>query len=618
MRLIPQLTEYRNKKHPASAVKQLKWSDSETGLLVSLTLEMESHSDELNDLSAYIMTALKKYLLEYPSAPTLEENFEEALKDINHRLKAVQKELNLKRRLPLQAIITIIDGSEMCLTQTGEAEIYLVRKGKFSVIGESSKSEEEDYFVNIASGELSPEDILLFVSSRLLRFLTPAQLTTLFKDKRHDPLTVFEDAAYTDSDFPAAISILKLTTAHKKTGEKISGKWIPDASFFGNIWQKGLKQFEGNKSLTFSGIIIVTIILVLSISILNSEQISTKQSSEMQNSLTHIGEELKRAENLNVQGNKTEASNILDKVSVDIKDILNSGEYRKEAIALSEQIDEQKALIQNIEYLKTPQILTDVSEINAIGLIANGSTLYALRTNALYEIILNVVEEQPINISEDAAMIMGVAMPDKSMYFYGSDGRVREIDLNNGQVTLPDTEDAVWKVGTGIDIYGTRNLYIFSPSENQIWKYPKKRFGFGKATPYLLEKVDLSRATDFSVSDDGYIFVTSVTPADTQNESKVNILAFYAGKPAEFDINNLPAHLMTQADKIVAGTQYIYVADYTKNTITVIRRQTDLHPPTYIRQFVIPDNGQIKDFTVDANDQQLHVLTDSSILKINL
>lgn len=617
MRLIPHLTEYRNKKHQASAVKQLKWSDTETGLFISLILAMESHSDELNDLSAYIMTALKKYLLEYPSAPTLEENFEEALKDINHQLKAIQKELNLKRRLPLQAIITIIDGSEMCLTQTGEAEIYLVRKGKFTVIGESSKSEEEDYFVNIASGELSAQDVLLFVSSRLLRFLTPAQLTTLFKDDRHDPLTVFEDAAYTDSDFPAAISILKLN-AHQNTGDTTNNKWLPSASFFNNVWQKGLKQFEGNKSLTFSGIIIVTIILVLSISILNSEQISTQQSNEMQNSLTHIGEELKRAENLNVQGNKTEASNILDKVSGDIKDILNSGEYRKEAIALSAQIDEQKALIQNIEYLKTPQILTDVSEINAIGLIANGSTLYALRTNALYEIILNVVEKQPINISEDAAMIMGVAMPDKSMYFYGSDGRVREVDLNNWQVTLPDTEDTTWKVGTGIDIYGTRNLYIFSPSENQIWKYPKKRFGFGKATPYLLEKVDLSRATDFSVSDDGYIFVTTVTPPDPQNESKVNILAFYAGKTAEFNVDGLPAHLMTQADKIVAGTQYIYIADYSKNTITVIRRQTDLHPPTYIRQFVIPDNGQIKDFTVDKNDQQLHVLTDSSILKINL
>lgn len=611
MQLTPNISNYTGANKETGGVNQLNWFDTESGISIILTLEIKNHPKWCKSISKEILSSLKKYIIEHPSGTT-EENFEEALKDINSHLQTHLNEVGRDNEFHVNAVIAVLQNNEMYVTQTGDAEVYLVRKGKFTIIGESTKSYDDEFFVNIAAGEVRDKDSLLFSSSRLLRFLTPNQLGVMFKEGANDQITAFREAAYANDSFPAAITFFDMEGS-KDSAEESSVSFSSFLQPLKNLFEKNASQFQRNKSMAFAGIIIVTIVLVSTISILNSQQIETQQIGEIKNNLQHIADELKRAENLNIQGKKVEAGNILHRVASDVKDILDTGEFRKEAISLNGQIEDQKSAIYDIERISNPQIVTDVSDINAVGLIRQGSNLYAY-SNALYEIILNIVEKQAINISQDVAIISGVSMPDKTMYFYGADGRIREIDLTTGTSSLPDTEDSTWKKGIALASYGDRFLYVFSPDDNQIYKYAKRRTDFGRVVEYV---TDGSKVTgpSIDISDDGYVW--TLKPSDEEGKN-VEVVKHYAGELVDFNVEGLPTNIMPRADKIIAGLNNLYICDYKGSTITVIRRTTDLHPPRYKKQIVLENAGQMRDIDVSPNEEYISALTDSSIVRINL
>lgn len=109
------------------------------------------------------------------------QRFEEALKAANTDARKNRQKL---KKTP-NIIVAFFDFQNLYLTQSGEAEAYMVRQSSVSQISETVEP-GEDLFVNILSGQVSVEDTLLFANKRLLHSITSTQLVDIFSRSDFD------------------------------------------------------------------------------------------------------------------------------------------------------------------------------------------------------------------------------------------------------------------------------------------------------------------------------------------------------------------------------------------------------------------------------------------------
>lgn len=595
-----------------SYIGQKEMSDSNLGITLCINVTVEGDPELSHKIEQLCFSHLEKKVIEQ-STGAIEDDFEDALKIINTDLLRLHPG---KKKLRLHALLAVSQNGVLYISQTGDAEAYLIRNGSFNIIGESTPSDEADYFVNVASGDIVHKDIVIFSTARLLRFLTSSQLTTIFRETIKDSITIIKESAFANEQDAFGLKIL----SYKKSGEALVTE-RPQALQSPKKAIAGLSQMiirkyrdtSDNRRWVFAGIIGTTVLLVLAVSLLNSNQIESQQLQELQASLTEISVEIKRAENLNIQGKKEEAGNLLDKVSGEISKILETGEYRKEAIALNDQIEKQKEEIHNIQRISEPAVTTDLSQkrsdVDTIGMIGLGSKMYAYEYNALYEIILNVVEEQPLTISNDTSVVLGAAMPDKdALYFYTKDKRL--IEYAERRFSFIDTSDPIWKNAIDLAVFN-RNLYMIDPSSNQIWKYVRKNLGFSGAQPYFQDNtgIDLGRAISFAI--DGSIYVLN-------NDSTLE--QYYRGEKADLNIEQMPKDILIGTTEVFTNVDYqnLYVLNPKLQSVIVIKKDTDGFPATYRKQIVIDNAEDLRDLYVDQTEQKLYVAGKSKIYQISL
>lgn len=149
------------------------------GERVCLLMEVAAHEKEAHAIERECESVVKHALLE-------------AEGDAAARLDGVLKELNglIKGMLvsgavhDVHMIIGILDNDGFLhVSHAGRAEAYLIRHGAASQITEYSAGKPTPGFVHIASGKLEGGDLVIFSTQRLLRTLTPAQLSRLTADR---------------------------------------------------------------------------------------------------------------------------------------------------------------------------------------------------------------------------------------------------------------------------------------------------------------------------------------------------------------------------------------------------------------------------------------------------
>ena len=129
----------------------------------------------------------------------LYDRFEQAIKILNNYLH----KRNLEEMGRLSLAVGLLEGTSMHITKTGLAEIYLIRKNTYTNVtahfdepADYDASEEDissqsledieavygekDHFNNIASGDLSHNDIILISSNRITRYLEENELLSYF------------------------------------------------------------------------------------------------------------------------------------------------------------------------------------------------------------------------------------------------------------------------------------------------------------------------------------------------------------------------------------------------------------------------------------------------------
>lgn len=598
-----------------------------------------SHVDEQNDAAVYvalevlnasatrskqigkkIFDTVKAYYLE-DNGKGAYENFENALKEVNAELEKVMGDGEKKARL--NAVVAVLSGAELHLSQTGYAEAYLVRGGTFSNISEGLylPENEEEVFQNIASGVLEKDDRIVFSSERLLRFASQGELTKIFAMDNEDAIAEIRDIVTLEGVENINLMIGEVEEApidevqvvQTEKSSPLSPIVAKIQDFSRVIEEKGISR---NNILTAIGVVIV--VLIIAVWALGSSQQSQVDKQLLESSIEQIQVDIDNASRLGLVGKREEAGSILNRAENDLNGLINSnpGEYREALAVLLEKLATEKDTIDNIVRLKEAVATTDLSSVrsgvSAVGMITTGDDRkFVFDQNALYETILSEVKE-PMTIDPNVSTVDGADFEEyNALVFYTNNSGL--VEYSDGIFNFAKTDDeAGWKPGVALDTY-SKYVYLLDPSEGekgQIWKYERTRSGYKAPIAYSVD-ADLSQAKDLTI--DGSIWFV---------DANGNVLKLYKGELQNIAVEDTPSVALNDPSKIftTAEMKNIYVLDQVNQR--VVSYYKSISNPSvieYVNQYSYADlNLDVRDIYVNNSEQKMYLLTADKILEFNI
>jgi hypothetical protein len=548
------------------------------------------------------------------------ERFEQALKEVNIILGSL-REKRKKSFGQINAIIAVLSGNELHLTQSNSAEAYLIRNNKFSMISEGLGSRSEDLFVNIASGELMTDDKLIFSTARLLRLATHSQIVQLFADGVAEAIEAIRELTINDESLSMGVVTLHAKMTQKAMPEILSRgnnkyllklkQLIKIASDF--VIEKTEKHKASLNGANTKKILIAigaaALVLIISVSFLVQNQRNSAIREEYKTKIQNLYQDITTANTKNYANDSASANAILDKVDKEARSILETNYFRPEALALLDKLQETRDSINNTNRVKKMAPYIDLStkspDVKAQGLLSLNDNLFAYEYNKIYQIILDQVLD-PKTIDGTEVVVAGTAMEDQSvLVFLTQSGRVIEYD--KGQVGFANTEDQAWKSGVAIAAYG-KYIYILNPGDNQIYKYARLRSKYSNAATYN-DDADIKDAIAMTIDGDVYVLKKGGT-----------IIRLNKGKQQPFKVDNLAVDISTST-KVFTSSELdnLYILDPTnKRVVIVTKPKGGSLTSKYYGQVVFPELENIQDIYVDKGEAKLYVLTDKEVYKIDI
>jgi hypothetical protein len=606
--------------------------------------------------------------------------FEASLKAVNDVLAQFKSEKVSGYIGNMNVVIAALVGSTFYVTQSGDAEAYLIRKKFVSVVTEGLFDENNDnVFSNIANGDLEEGDKVLISSTRLLRYASKTDLGRIMSNP--DPAValaelrdvvstemlgkvgltavgfksvesfvgaeggsleseedVLQDTLIdTSSSTERVVSTpsgVKTQTTFVKILYKVGGvakviiggaaKGVKDrralkrarstgsirssrmgGGFFAGIKDK-LPSFGGGKALVTAAIVIV--VLVGAVWVVYSQNAKRAEIEVLDDTLIDVQNKISEAETKG-QYDKEAAGQILEKAQADAMDVLNSGEFREKASILLKQIEDTRDSLDQVKRVSEPTLLADLTEkrsnVSALGFVENNDRLFVFEYNALYELVLDQVQD-PITIDDEETVIAATDFDDRdSMVFLTKSGKL--LEYKEGTISFMDSEEGAFHKGVSIEDWANR-IYLLDPDSNQLWKYTYKatQDRFGAADQYTSEG-DLAMAKDFAI--DANVWFLGSDGVDK----------YYGGVEEDLIISKAPFNAFTDPVKMITDENMaqLFVLD-SDGRVLVFYKDENTGNLIYSNQYVVDGIGEIRDFVVDLDANRMKVLTATAVYEFDM
>ncbi|MBI4975479.1 hypothetical protein HZC20_02265 [Candidatus Peregrinibacteria bacterium] len=633
---------------------------------IFVNLEIQNNPVDAEEIGGVIFETMQKVFFEDVGRDPY-DRFEISLKSVNSVLKQFKEQKVSGYIGNLNIVIAGIVGDALYITQTGDAEAYLIRKRYVSVITEGLGDEPSstgDVFSSIASGRIESGDFVLFSSTRLLRYISKTDLAkTVHKSSIIETLNEIRDIGSTEilgrtgvtgimfstatkddveeiehETDSATMSILESSKSHvaaqKETltgrfitalkgyrgkignlgvGKKVSGEGVFSGAkgWFSRFWD-GLFSEGFGKDKILALLVLVIVVLVVGIFIANQRQKTTAELDKLDSTLTQVQNKISEAETKGTY-DKEGAKEILNKAYLDAMTVLNSGYYRDKAKIFLIQIDVARDRLDNVKKVDKPKLLVDLSQkradVNALGFSSFSDRVFAFEYNALYEIVLDQVQA-PLTVDDKETVIAATGFQDRgSIVFLTKSGKL--IEYKDGVMSFMDTEEGAFRKGAAIASWGNK-IYILDPAGNQIWKYSfqSTKDKFGPAEAYFVKNSDLDISDAKGITIDSSIYALKNTG---------EVVKFYAGAKANMAVNNAPFNMVKNPVAIYTSdkTGKLFVLD-AKGRVLVFLKDIKTGNLVYSSQYLINAGEDLRDLYVDSNANRMFVLSKSKVFEVDL
>ncbi|MBI5753639.1 hypothetical protein HZA40_00660 [Candidatus Peregrinibacteria bacterium] len=627
---------------------------------VFINLEIQNNPVDAEEIAQAIFETMQKVFFEDVAREPY-GRFEASLKAINGVLSQFKAQKSSGYIGNLNIIVAAIVGDELFLTQTGDAEAYLIRKRYVSIVSEGLNEETsgEEVFSTIANGKIEQGDIVLFSSTRLIRYIGRSDLAEAIHRKDiaqalanvrdiisteilgrvgltgiafahaavEDLKTVAEGEDHVSRSMLEAdevgvsakentltgkfLSIFKRGPARRSSGSgMVRGVFSNVADRFGNFKESLMEKGMGkNKILALLvGVIVVLGVLVF---FANSNRAQKEELQKLDQTLTGVQDKLTMAETQSI-ANKQAAKDTLDKAYLDAKSVLDSGYYRDKATIYLLQIEETRDKLDNVNRINNPKVIADLatkrSDVNALGFVNLSDRVFVYEYNALYELVLDQIQ-QPITVDKDESIIAAAGFDDqKSIVFLTKAGKL--IQYKDGNMSFMDTDDGSFHKGSALTTWSNK-VYLLDVAANQIWKYAYKGSNgkFGKAEGYVTDKTDVAKTQDFAIDSNVYLL-----------QANGDILKLYGGTKVQFYVNNAPFNNLVDPRVIYTNEKLaqVYVLDGKAARVLVYDKDNKTGNINYKSQYLFSGVGDLRDLYVNPDSKKLYVLTKTKVLEQDL
>jgi hypothetical protein len=598
------------------------------------------------------------------------ERFEDSLKEVNRAISSYQQERGNEWIGKLNVIIAAVVGDQLYLTQTGDAEAYLIRKRFITTISDDlQEPDNEDIFTNIASGDMEAGDFVLISTTRLLRYVSKTDLVkqvggtlqqsvgsikeflhgevvskigligiqSLEGPKMDEGGDVIEEVyahsreeGYQDAPAPSkgALNLKnfkdKLKTGKLKTllGGGMSSVKKKMAELTSDD-RAGVAPDTGRRNRSSSpwsfsnwgkdkiliAIVILIVILTLGVGWLRSKADEDMKIQTLASDLVQIREQINSAITTG-QFDKERSGEMLNDAEQKAIEVLNSGYHKSKARDLLDMILDTRDELDGVMH-PDAELMADLSlkraNVSALGLISLNKQLYAYEYNALYPILLDKVED-PLTIDDNEKVVSAVSYDDKeSLIFFTESGKL--IEYKDDRMSFLQTTDENFKKGNVIKAFSNR-VYVLDAEGNQVWRYTRRRDTFDGAQAYLDDgEVDIKNAVDMAI--DGSVYILG---------SDGYITRLFQGGKEDFPIKKQPVKEVIAPTKIFTEVEMnqIFLLEGNENRILVYNKDDRTGGAVYTGQYLFDDIEDIRDIYVDKDTNTLYMLTGDAVYRVTL
>ncbi|OGJ55614.1 hypothetical protein A3D88_00485 [Candidatus Peribacteria bacterium RIFCSPHIGHO2_02_FULL_52_16] len=627
---------------------------SERGEHACLLLQIGASPKDAKTLEEECTTIVKHALLD--SEGDSWSRLDGTLKEMNGLFKGLLVSETVQ---DIHALLAIMDTKKMLhVSHAGRAEAYLIRGGQTSQITEYSKGKPNPVFVHISSGQLEARDIVVCSTQRLLRTVTPAQLSQLSQrgDQLLDEIIIQLDAEREHAsvatlhipaknqrildDEPAARPALSTRrSGHRRSSASILARFttflpaltnglrtkLPRTTGVSNFVQELRERFASfltdlkhperkrRAHLLLLASAVAAFLIIWMVVRLSTSSQRSKTRAELEDLVSKINTEIRTADNRRLTGDIDSANAILQQAEERAKQVMDneSGLFRVEALDLLDRIRSKREEINNIIRLP-PRLVVNIGaknpDVEAQGIIGVGDGEFTVYDRQdLHRVLLNSVDD-PDRLSDEELIMDGAGFSRyKSLVFLTTGNSVIEMIAN--QPTTMKTEDtAGWKSGNDIETY-LRFLYVLSPEKNQIYKYERLSNRYGPPVEYNVNGT-LGKALDMVI--DSSVFVL--------NEGGT-VLKLLRGEVQPFVIRHAPDNVLADATKLFKVTDSnIYFLDPKKARVIVTTDGGATGESSYVKQYVFEGEqiGTLQDLFVDPDQTHLYVLDEKRLYVVDL
>ncbi len=370
------------------------------------------------------------------------------------------------------------------------------------------------------------------------------------------------------------------------------------SSFFVN-WRQWLKTLNQKNRLLFLILIVIVFIFLISLGITNWNQRRQEAKINFNTLVAQIEDKEGLIDSHLLYNDEEGARIVLGDAQALIDSLPNKKKYQREIYDdLTNRLKTLEEKVQKIIKVEEPEMVNDLTGLGVNNLVWVAGVIYGASGQTIYSLIPNFSASEKWEVSGGNSLDNPQFDGRDQLYYWDND-RVVQFNLktkNSELININKDSDFV-----SFKIFNN-NLYVLARDKNQIYRYSRSAGGFTTKNDWLTEELDLSQATDLFI--DGNIYVL-------QNNGEV--LKLFKGQKQSYSaVPPLPQ--LTQTNKIIVGTDYIYLLAPDAQRLVVLAKK-DGH---LINQYQIDSLQQIKDFSIDEKGRAAYILNNENIYKINL
>jgi hypothetical protein len=585
--------------------------------------------------------------------------FEEALKAVNIAIDQENQKRETGTIGRLHAIASLLQEGTLHFSHAGQSVLYLKRGDQFSRISEELGLDTESGFHSISSGALTAEDSVVF-STRHLPFddqtllevfsengvklinalkglakqkelsgmvsalsIPGEALENVSSEEMEDnvPMLATEESApVLGSPSPIVPEIrsrkktnrvlqslsTKFGIQQKMESAKKTAKGVMSGvgSRFSKVLKKPDRIKQVNRRYILLGVMVLVVVLGALLVYQSGYREKQAEAAKYDQLLYEVKTNIEVAENRFLIGEKTDASNFLNKAAAALQQIETAGYFQTDVEKMKNAIALYRDNFDAIIRVSNPNVFIDLSQkgtVDALGVIQTlDKKNYVYEPRRLFESVLDKVQEG-LTIDPEEIVLSGAELEDFNVLaFVTQSGQVIEYSTRNGSFERSKTQDEVWKKGVDVKSFNGEYIYVLDPSANSIWKYRRLRSGYGTSSAYS-SVGDLSNAVSLTI--DGNIYVLL-------RDGK--ILKYLKGELAPFEVKDQPSVPLKNPSRIftLPEANNLYVLDSANKRIVVYSKGSG-GVSRYQKQIVFESlkANEIRDFYVDKDEQKVVILT---------